>query len=170
VRTSGLHGRWVTSPGSAADRLVGGAAPCPRGSCLIGIALPCWQVSADMHLLRRAGDSCYSTAPSLWNVMQGSSAVDCQALATGEPCVQYVHRGSLDNVLPPCVLSLQGKLVEGDRNLGPMRLLGPGVEVHTLPRVLDITAKFPLDQAIKFGLNLLSTTDQSSVVGRSTTD
>ena len=44
--------------------------------------------------------------------------------------------------------SLQGKLAEGDRNLGAMRLLGPGVEVHTLPRTLDITAKFPLDQAL----------------------
>ena len=36
--------------------------------------------------------------------------------------------------------------MEGDRNLGPVRLLGPGAEVHTLPRTLDITAKFPLDQ------------------------
>jgi hypothetical protein len=46
----------------------------------------------------------------------------------------------------PGTHSLQGKLVEGDRNLGRVRLLGPGAEVHTLPRTLDITAKFPLGQ------------------------
>jgi hypothetical protein len=82
--------------------------------------------------------------------MRGSTVVDRHALTTGGRCVHLVHGGGLGNLLPPCVLSLQGKLVEGDCNLGPMRLLGPGVEVHTLPRVLDITAKFPLDQAPAF--------------------
>lgn len=53
---------------------------------------------------------------------------------------------------PPSVLvgmalpCWQGKLMEDERLLGNVRLLGPGPEVHTLPAVLQAANKFPLKQ------------------------
>ena len=123
--------RWLTSPGGAADRLVGEAAPCARGSCLIGIALPCWQARPYAPAAPPGGILCRCCIGL--RVAVGS--------ALGVVCTPAPRALGWQEWL-------QGKLVERHHDTGHVLLLDPWSGVHTLPlRIAHSQARFAAGQA-----------------------
>ena len=122
--------RWLTSPGAAADRLVGEAAPCARGSCLIGVALPCWQVRPYAPAAPPGGVLCRCCIGLRVAV---GSALGSMHARTGSTGWQEW---------------LQGKLVERHHDTGHVLLLDPWSGVRTLPlKIANSQARFAAGQA-----------------------
>lgn len=118
------------------------------------MALPCWQVLAHKLLLTLsvvhpvwAATDDSSVHHVTWASLPSrpSSWTAAQSVAGIGPILDH---GLL--IAPVAPFLLQGTLMESDRDLGSFRLLGPGPELHTLPRTLLTAAKFPMDQVPSF--------------------